>query len=554
MAKRAKSQPSSEADYVVVGSGSSGSIVAGRLAQSGASVILLEAGPSDDKGLHGYMTKVPGMIGPMHSEPKLERLFDWGYRSVPQPGLDGRRMPAPRGKVVGGSSSVNGMVYVRGNRANYDSWAAEGNDGWDADSVNAAFKRYEDFEDGENDYRGAGGPIRITRNKTPQEGTLQFIQATADTLGVKVLDDYNAAEQEGIARMQQNTADGLRYSSSRGYVHHLKPPTLELQTEVHVARIAIKDGRATGVEVIDQSKGGGGVRRFIRAGKEVIVSAGFANSPQLLMLSGIGHADHLASVGIDCVADLPVGDNLHDHLFHPLSFHVPSVIYKGNPWTFAKGTARNLARRTSFLDNSVFESVGFVRTSLATDIPDLQLHMLPWAYPSPNQDEPIRHIPDPRPALTVFSTLIYPRSRGTLRLASADPTAAPLIDYGFFTDPQDVEVLAEGTEMIREIMASAAFGGAVKDEIHPGPSIPNGKELRVALKNRSTSVYHGVGTCRMGVDDRAVVGPDLKVRGIEGLRVADASIMPSITGGNTNAPCYMIGEKAAEIILGGVKW
>lgn len=545
---------SNEADYVVVGSGSSGAVLAGRLAQSGASVILLEAGKSDDKGIHGYFTKKPGMIGPMHSEPKLERLFDWGYRSVPQPGLDGRRMPAPRGKVGGGSSSVNGMVYVRGNRANYDSWAAEGNTGWSADEVNAAFKRFEDFEDGENAYRGAGGPIRISRNKTPQEATLQFIQATADTLGVKILDDYNAAEQEGIARMQQNAADGLRYSSTRGYVHHLAPRTLEFQTEVHVAKVVIDNGRASGVEVIDQGKRGGGTRRFIKAGKEVIVSAGFANSPQLLMLSGIGHPDHLASVGIDCVADLPVGDNLHDHLFHPLSFHVPSVTFRGNPWTFFKGMARDLSFGGSFLDHSVFESVGFVRTSHATDVPDLQLHALPWTYPSPNQDEPIRHMPDPRPGLTVFSTLIYPRSRGTLRLASADPTAAPLIDYGFFTDPNDVEVLAEGTEMIREIMASAAFGGGVKAEIHPGPGIPNGPELRHALRERSTSVYHGVGTCRMGVDERAVVDPELKVRGIEGLRVADASIMPSITGGNTNAPCYMIGEKAAEIILGGATW
>lgn len=545
---------SNEADYVVVGSGSSGAVVAGRLAQSGASVILLEAGKSDDRGMHRYFTRKPGMIGPMHSEPKLERLFDWGYRSVPQPGLDGRRMPAPRGKVGGGSSSVNGMVYVRGNRANYDSWAAEGNTGWSADEVNAAFKRFEDFEDGENAYRGAGGPIRISRNDKPQEATLQFIQATADTLGVKVLDDYNAAEQEGIARMQQNAADGVRYSSTRGYVHNLAPRTLEFQTEVHATRVVIEGGRATGVEVIDQAKGAGGTRRFIRAGKEVIVSAGFANSPQLLMLSGIGHAEHLASLGIDCVADLPVGDNLHDHLFHPMSFHVPSVTFRGNPWTFFKGMARDLTFGGSFLDHSVFESVGFVRTSRATDAPDLQLHALPWTYPSPNQDEPIRHMPDPRPGLTVFSTLIYPQSRGTLRLASADPTAAPLIDYGFFTDPNDVEVLAEGTEMIREIMASAAFGGGVKAEIHPGPGIPNGPELRHALRERSTSVYHGVGTCRMGVDEQAVVGPDLKVRGIEGLRVADASIMPSITGGNTNAPCYMIGEKAAEIVLGGVSW
>lgn len=547
MAKRALKR-SNEADYVVVGSGSSGSIVAGRLAQTGASVILLEAGKSDEQ----MLTKMPGMIGPMHSEPKIKKLNDWGFYSVPQEGLDGRRMPAPRGKVLGGSSSVNGMVYVRGNRANYDSWAAAGNTGWSADEVNPAFKRYEDFEDGENDYRGAGGPIKITRSKTPQEATLQFIQATADTLGVKVLDDYNAAEQEGIARMQQNIANGLRYSSARGYVHHLNPPTLEVQTRVQATRIVIENGRATGVEVADLDKTGlvPTTRRFIRARNEVVVSAGFIGSPQLLMLSGIGHADHLASVGIECIADLPVGDNLHDHLFHPLTFHVPTVQHRGTPIYFGKGLIKEKVRGGSFLANSVFESVGFVRTSYATDVPDLQLHMLPWSYPSPNQDAPIRHKVDLRPSVTVFSTLIYPRSRGTLRLASSDPLTAPLIDYGYFREPDDVSVLAEGTEMIREIMAGAAFGGTVKEEIHPGPAL-KGAELREALKLRSTSVYHGVGTCRMGVDERAVVTPDLKVRGIEGLRVVDASIMPSITGGNTNAPCFMIGEKAAEIMLGG---
>jgi choline dehydrogenase len=549
MAKR-KELRSNEADYVVVGSGSSGSIVAARLAQSGASVIMLEAGKTDEQ----MLTKIPGMIGPMHAEPKIKKINDWGYYSVPQEGLDGRRMPAPRGKVLGGSSSVNGMVYVRGNRANYDSWAAEGNEGWSADEVNQAFKRYEDFEDGENRYRGAGGPIKITRCTTPQEASLQFIQATADTLGVKVLDDYNAAEQEGIARMQQNAAGGLRYSSSRGYVHHLAPPTLEVQTRVQATRIVIEDGRATGVEVVELDKEGavpkdGGVRRLIRAGKEVILSAGFIGTPQLLMLSGIGHADHLSSVGIDCLAELPVGDNLHDHLFHPLTFHVPTVTHRGTPIYFGKGLVKERVRGGSFLANSVFESVGFVRTSYATGVPDLQLHMLPWSYPSPNQDAPIRHEVDPRPSVSVFSTLIYPRSRGTVRLASSDPLSTPLIDYGFLREPDDVSVLAEGTEMVREIMAGAAFGGTVKEEIHPGPAL-TGAKLREALKLRSTSVYHGVGTCRMGVDDRAVVGPDLKVRGIDGLRVADASIMPSITGGNTNAPCYMIGEKAADIIVG----
>jgi choline dehydrogenase len=535
-------QRASEAEYVVVGSGSSGSAVAARLAQAGHSVILLEAGKTDEK----FLVKKPGMIGPMHAVPEIKKTVDWGYYSVPQKHILDRKMPVPRGKVVGGSSSINGMVYVRGNRANFDSWAAEGNTGWDADSVNAAYKRMEDFEDGENAYRGAGGPIRVTRNKSPQEGTLQFIQATSDALGVKVLDDYNGESQEGISRMQQNAADGLRYSASRGYVHNLDVPTLELQSEVLVTRLVIQGGRATGVEVTDKD----GTKRTVRAGKEVILSAGFVGSAQILMLSGIGHAQHLRDQGIEVVADLPVGDNLHDHMFHAMTFHATSAKMKGNAWFFAKGVAKEVMRPgTTFLANSVFESVGFVRTSQATDVPDLQLHLLPWAYVSPNQDEPIRHKVDPRTSLTVLVTLIYPKSRGTLRLASGDPTAAPLIDFQYLADPADLEVLAEGSEMVREIMAGAAFGGSVKEEIHPGKDL-TGQALRDAILNRATSVYHGVGTCRMGVDELAVVSPDLKVRGVDGLRVVDASIMPSITGGNTNAPAIMIGERAAQLILG----
>jgi choline dehydrogenase len=343
--------------------------------------------------------------------------------------------------------------------------------------------------------------------------------------------------------MQQNAVGGLRYSASRGYLHGQDLPTLSLQTEVHVAKIVIAEGRAIGVEVIDPD----GSHRVVRAGKEVILSAGVFGSPQILMLSGIGPAAHLGEHGIDVLADLPVGDNMHDHLFVPLTFHVPTAKHRGTPWHFARGLAREVTLGNSFLANSVFESVAFVRTSQATDVPDLQIHLLPWAYPAPNQDAPIRHKVDPRACVTLMSTLIYPRSRGTLRLASTDPMSAPLIDFQYLAEQGDVEVLAEGVEMIREIMASAAFGGAVKSEVHPGIPI-KGAALREEVRNRATTVYHGVGTCRMGVDDGAVVGPDLKVRGVEGLRVADASIMPSITGGNTNAPSIMIGDKAAELI------
>jgi choline dehydrogenase len=531
-----------EADYVVVGSGSSGAAIAGRLAQSGASVIVLEAGKSDEQ----YLVKKPGMIGPMHSVPQIKARVDWGLYSSPQKHMLDRKMPVPRGKVVGGSSSINGMVYVRGNRANFDSWAAEGNTGWGADDVNAAYRRMEDFEDGANDYRGAGGPIRVTRNKAPQEGSLQFIQAASDTLGVPVLDDYNAESQEGVSRMQQNAADGLRYSASRGYIHNLDVPTLQLQSEVLVRKVVIEGGRATGVEVTDKD----GSQRTVRAGKEVILSAGFVGSAQLLMLSGIGHAQHLRDHGIDVLADLPVGDNLHDHLFHALTFNVTTSKMRGKASFFGMGVVKEALRPgTTFMANSVFEAVAFLRTSQATDVPDLQLHLLPWSYVSPNQDEPIQHKVDPRPSLTLLSTLIYPRSRGTLRLASSDPTTSPLIDFQYLSDPADLEVLAEGSEMVREIMGGSAFGGAVKEEIHPGRGL-TGQALRDAILNRATSVYHGVGTCRMGVDELAVVTPDLKVRGIEGLRVCDASIMPSITGGNTNAPAIMIGERGADLVLG----
>jgi len=529
-----------EADYVVVGAGSAGCAVASRLAATGASVILLEAGKKDTS----FLVTKPGMIGPLHAVPQLKKTVDWGYDSTPQHHALDRVIPQTRGKVVGGSSSINGMLWVRGNRANYDSWAAEGNTGWDADTVNGVYQRVEDFEDGASDHRGAGGPIKVTRHTQPTEASLQFQQATADTLGVKIRGDYNAAEQEGVSTFQQSAYDGLRYSSSRGYLTNRDNPTLTLQTEVHVARIVIEGGRATGVEVIDK----GGAPRAIRAAREVILAAGVFGSPQILMLSGLGPAAHLVDHGIGVHADLPVGDNLHDHLFVPTTWIMPNAKHRGIPTYFARGLAKELTRGHSFLENTVFETVAFLRTSQATDVPDLQIHVLPWAYPSPNQDAPIRHKVDRRPALTVMSTLIYPKSRGTVRLASAVPTAAPLLDFNYLAEESDRRVLLEGVELIREIMRSAAFGGAVKSELHPGPRY-DAEAMKTELLNRATTVYHGVGSCRMGVDDRAVVGPDLRVRGIAGLRVADASIMPTIIGGNTNAPSIMIGDKCAELVL-----
>ncbi len=535
------SPPVNEADYVIVGAGSAGCAVAARLAESGARVALIEAGGNDDT----MMFRTPGLITMMHAEPKLKAKFDWGYYHAPQEHLLGRTIPATRGKVIGGSSSVNGMIFVRGHRADFDGWAAEGNTGWSYDDVLATYKKLENWEGGADEFRGSGGPVQVIENHDVTDAAKSFVQAGVAALGVEQTPDYNGAEQEGMHVIQESTRDGVRSSSSRAYLHSTQRSNLSLQSGLMAARIVIEAGRAIGVEVID-----GGARRTIRATREVIVSAGAFGSPQLLQLSGIGPADLLGGLDIPVVADLPVGDNLHDHLFVPTSWHVDNSPHKGNALYFGMGVLKEkLNKGRTFMAHSVFESGGFLRTSLAQDgLPDMQLLALPWAYPSPNQDAPVRLKPDQRPTWSVFSTLIQPRSRGTLRIASADPGVAPIIDPAFLSDPTDLKVLVEGLEMIREIMHHPSIASHVKGEYEPGPAY-SGQALADEVLNRATTVYHPVGSCRMGVDDRAVVGPDLKVHGVEGLRVADASIMPTITRGNTNAPSVMIGEKCAELII-----
>jgi choline dehydrogenase len=535
------------ADYVVAGAGSAGCVLARRLAEAGVSVILLEAGGPDRTRL----VRQPGMIAIFHNVPALKKRLDWGYYTAPQAGARARRIPQPRGRVLGGSGSINGMVFVRGNRQNYDDWAAAGCTGWSYDDVLPSFKRMEDWEDGATALRGAGGPVRVTRQQDLTPASQAFIEALAATAGVKKIDDYNGEAQEGAAVCQQNAGGGMRYSSSVGYLDGHGLPNLAVTTGALITRVVIDQGRATGVEIVTREGSG-----TIRATREVILCAGVFGSAQLLMLSGVGPAGHLRQHGITVVADLPVGDNLHDHLFVPMTYCMPSARNRGTTPYFVGGVVKEAVRGGSWMGRTVFEALGFVRSSRIAgpgDPPDLQIHVLPWSYPFPNQDAPIRHKVDKRPALTIMPTLIYPKSRGTVRLASADPSAAPVIDPGYLTDPDDTRLLLDGMELVRAVMASPLIAGQVSCELSPGPGYPDRAALAGELPNRATSVYHAVGSCRMGADDRAVVDPALRVRGVEGLRVADASIMPSIPGGNTNAPAMMIGEHCASLIGASLK-
>jgi choline dehydrogenase-like flavoprotein len=530
-----------EFDYVVVGGGSAGCIVASRLAEEkDVRVLLLEAGGSDKT----RFCRIPGMISIIHTVPQVKKRFDWGYYTVPQVHAANRKMPTVRGKVLGGSSSINGLLFVRGHRSNYDGWAAGGATGWSFNDVLPAYKKLEDWEGGASEFRGAGGPVAVIKAKDVTPATESYLQALAETLGVPRIDDYNAAEQEGASLFQMSSRKGVRFSASEAYLRQRQSPRPEVRLGATVTRVVFEGSRAVGVEVLAN-----GQKETIRATREVILSGGVIGSAHLLMLSGIGPAAQLKQHGIEVRADLPVGENLHDHLFVPLTFLVPTAIHRGTAMHFFGGMFAEATRGDTWFARSVFEGAAFVKSKFATGpAPDLQIHSLPWSYPSPNQDLPIRPTVDLRPALTVMPTLIYPKSRGTVRLASADPTAAPLIDPNYLSDPDDLRFLLEGIKTVREVMLGGKMKSVVDGELYPGPDFKDDAAMAKEIPNRIHTVYHPVGTCRMGSDGAAVVDPQLRVRGVEGLRVADASIMPTITGGNTNAPSLMIGERAAEFI------
>jgi len=475
-------------------------------------------------------------------------MYDWGYKSEPEPHLGGRRLVVPRGKVVGGSSSINGMVYVRGHARDFDTWAQSGAKGWSYADVLPYFKRMENWHDGGHGgdpaWRGTEGPLHVTRGNRSNPLFKAFVEAGAQA-GFERTDDYNGEKQEGFGPMEQTVWKGRRWSTANAYLKPaLKRPNLEL-VKCFARRVVIENGRAIGVEIER-----GGRIEIVRANREVIVAASSINSPKLLMLSGIGPAAHLAEHGIDVVADRPgVGQNLQDHLelYIQQASTQPITLYKHwNLWGKALAGAQWLFFKSGLGASNQFESAGFIRSRAGVEYPDIQFHFLPIAVRYDGQAAAEGH---------GFQAHVGPMrsaSRGAVTLTSGDPRQAPSILFNYMSDPQDWADFRHCIRVTREIFAQPAFDAFRGAEILPGAAAQSDDELDAHIREHAESAYHPCGTCRMGAaDDRqAVVDEECRVIGVDGLRVADSSIFPTIPNGNLNAPSIMVGEKASDHILG----
>ncbi len=534
-------------DYVVIGSGSAGSVIAGRLAEDpDLSILVLEAGGSDDK----YFYKRPGALALVYQVPQLKKAADWGYHTVPAEHMDGRVMPYTRGRIVGGCSTVNGMLYVRGHRDNYDRWVELGCQGWGYDQVLPLFRKSECHEDGENEFHGGDGPLQVTRQGGDVSPVSEaWAAASSVACQAPLSEDFNGARQEGVGIYHQTARDRRRSSASVAFLHPAlaRNPKLKLQTGALVTGLIVEEGRVCGVRYRSQ-----GEDHEVRVQREVVLSAGAIGSPQILMLSGIGPADHLRQHGIDVVHDLPgVGANLHDHLYTPIRFNVTKDVgHTSTAPHFLAGMARDFLFDQGWYGKTLLEAGGFVKSDPSQPRPDIQFLTVPWAYPEPNDDTIEGQTIATSPSFTVLTIILYPKSRGSLRLASADPAAHPLIDPGFLRDDSDMATLLRGMELIRATAATPPVAQYIKSEATPGADCKSEADLRAHVRRSSRTVYHPVGTCKMGVDPMAVVDPTLRLRGLPGLRIADASVMPEIVGGNTNAPTIMIGERCAELLRG----
>ena len=531
----------SEADFVIVGSGSAGSALAYRLSEDGRhSVLVLEYGGTDI----GPFIQMPAAL----SYPMNMPLYDWGFWTEPEPGLGGRRLPCPRGKVIGGSSSVNGMVYVRGHAHDYDHWAEAGADGWAYADVLPYFKRMESWHDGghggDPDWRGKSGPLHVTRGSRKNPLYHAFVEAGAQS-GYERTSDYNGEKQEGFGPMEQTVWQGRRWSSANAYLRPaLKRANIGL-IRCLARRIVIDGGRAVGVEIRRAGR-----IETVRARREVIVAASSINSPKLLMLSGIGPGPHLSEHGIEIIADRPgVGQNLQDHLelYIQQACTQPITLYRH--WSLfrkALAGAEWMVFKTGLGASNQFESAAFIRSRAGVAYPDIQFHFLPFAVRYDGRAAAEGH------GYQAHVGPMRSASRGEVTLRSADPDEKPRIAFRYMSQEQDWVDFRRCIRITREIFAQPAFDAYRGKEIQPGAAVRGDDELDAFIREHAESAYHPCGTCRIGrsYDPMAVVDPQCRVIGVEALRVADSSIFPRITNGNLNAPSIMVGEKAADHVLG----